>query len=274
MVVGGLGRDIELPRRFLGGMPGGNQPQHLDFARRQARQALGRRPARRLAGGGEDRLRGFAAELAFLDRAAQFRRRRRIAHRRAVGPCLPRGLERLRGGEDAGGGRKVGRLGVTVIAGAIETLMMAQHQRRNRLAVAAQRRQRALAMIGMKVRGVGLALGQGTGAHPGRDRHRKLADVMRVRGPAGTANVGRGKAHALTRRLGERRYGARMAEGEGHAHVDHVGDRQKSLVAALLVQHRVRRRFEREDRLAIDGPVEARHQPSACAMNRSASWGS
>ena len=37
---------------------------------------------------------------------------------------------------------------------------MALHQRRNRFAVSPQRRQRALAMIGMKPRRVGLAFGQ------------------------------------------------------------------------------------------------------------------
>ena len=47
VVVGGLGRDLEQAGRFLGRMPGRDQPQHLDLARRQARRALGRVPARR-----------------------------------------------------------------------------------------------------------------------------------------------------------------------------------------------------------------------------------
>ena len=50
MVVGGLGRDIELAGRFLRRMPGRDQAQDLDLARGQARQPLGRRPARGLTG--------------------------------------------------------------------------------------------------------------------------------------------------------------------------------------------------------------------------------
>ena len=67
--------------------------------------------------------------------------------------------------------------------------MMAQDQGRNGLAVAAQRRKRALAMIGMKPRCVCFALSERSGSHPGRDRNRKFADIMRVRRPADGPNV-------------------------------------------------------------------------------------
>ena len=60
----------------------------------------------------------------------------------------------------------------------------------------------------------------------------------------------------LARRIGKRRDGARMAEREGHPHVDHVGDRQIGFLARLLVEDRVGKRFERQDRLAVDRPVE------------------
>ena len=184
MVVGGLGRDIELAGRFLGGMPGRDQPQDLDLARGQSGQPLGRVAAGGLTGAGEDRLDRVGAELSFPDRAAQLCGRGRIAQRGPVRPCLPRGLEGFGGGKDAGGRRKVAGLGVAVIAAAVEALVMAQHQRRDRFALAAQRRQRALAMIGMKPRRVGLAFGERAGSHPGRDRNRQLADVVRVGRPA------------------------------------------------------------------------------------------
>ena len=138
VVVGGLGRDIELAGRFLGRVAGRDQPQDLDLARRQARQPLGRRPARGLPGAGEHRLDRVGAELSFPDRAAQLCGRGRVAQRGPVGPRLARGLERFGGGKDAGGGRKVGAARVAVIAAAVEALVMALHQRRDRLAVAAQ----------------------------------------------------------------------------------------------------------------------------------------
>ena len=71
MVVGGLGRDLELAGRFLRRMPGCDQSQDLDLARRQSRQPLGRCPAGGLTGAGEDRLDGVGAELSFLDGTAE-----------------------------------------------------------------------------------------------------------------------------------------------------------------------------------------------------------
>ena len=64
----------------------------------------------------------------------------------------------------------------------------------------------------------------------------------------------------LGRRIGKRRDGARMTERERHPHVDHVGDRQIGLLASLLVEHRMGSGLQRQDRLAVDGPVEPREQ--------------
>ena len=147
-----------------------------------------------------------------------------------------------------------------MIAAAVETLVMAQHQSRDRLAFPAQRRKRALAMIGMKPCRVGLARGQGSGPHPGRDRHREFADIMGVCRPADVANIGSGKAHMLARRIGKRRHCARMSEREGHSHVDHIGDRQVGFLAPFLVEHGVGKRLQRQDRLAVDRPIESFEQ--------------
>ena len=106
MVVGGLGRDFELAGRFLCGPPRGDQPQHLDFARRQSRQPLRDVPAGGLARATENRFDGFGAELSVPDRAAQFCGRRRIAQRRPVRSRLPRGLKGLGRGKDAGRGER------------------------------------------------------------------------------------------------------------------------------------------------------------------------
>ena len=138
VVVGGLGRDLELAGRFLRRVPGCDQPQDLDLARRQSRQALGRCPAGGLTGAREDRLDRVGAELSFPDGAAQLCGRGRIAQRGPVGPRFPGGLEGFGGSKDAGGGRKVGAARVAVIAAAVEALVMAQHQRRDGLAFAAQ----------------------------------------------------------------------------------------------------------------------------------------
>ena len=80
-----------------------------------------------------------------------------VAQGGPVGPCFPGSLEGFGGRKDAGGGREVVAAGVAVIAAAVEALVMAQDQRRDGFAFAAQRRQRALAMIGMKPRRVGFA---------------------------------------------------------------------------------------------------------------------
>ena len=52
-----------------------------------------------------------------------------------------------------------------------------------------------------------------------------------------------------------------MAEGERHAHVDHVGDGEEGLLAGRLVQEGVRRRLERQDRLAVDRAADPGHEP-------------
>ena len=62
---------------------------------------------------------------------------------------------------------------------------------------------------------------------------------MRVGRPADFTNVRRGKAHVLAGSIGKRRDGARMAEREGHPHVDHVGDREIGFLALLLVEDRM-----------------------------------
>ena len=143
MIVGGLGRDLEQAGRLLGCMPGRDQPQDFDFARRQTRQALCRCTAARLTGAGEHGLDGIGAELSVLDRAAEFGGCGRVAQGGTVGPRFPRGLKRLGGGKDARGRREVTAACVAVIARAVEPLMMAQHQRRDGFAFAAQRRKRA-----------------------------------------------------------------------------------------------------------------------------------
>ena len=66
-----------------------------------------------------------------------------------------------------------------------------------------------------------------------------------------------GRPMLLARRIGKRRHGARMAERERHPHVDHVGDRQIGFLASVLVEHRVGNGLQRQDRLAVDGPVES-----------------
>ena len=71
VVVGRLWRDIELAGCFLGGTTSRNQPQDLDFARRQSRQASGRLPACGLAGAGEDGFDRVGAQLSLPHRGAQ-----------------------------------------------------------------------------------------------------------------------------------------------------------------------------------------------------------
>ena len=160
VVVGGLWRDIELAGGFLGRISACDQAQHFDLARGQAGEPRARHPARGLAGAGEHGLDGVGAELSVLDRRAQLCRRGRVGRRRPVGSRFARGLEGFGRGKDAGGGRKIGAARIAVIAAPVEPLVMALHQRRNRLAVTAQGRERALAVIGMKMRRVGLAFGQ------------------------------------------------------------------------------------------------------------------
>src|ERR1700683_1269171 len=138
MVVGGLGSDLELAGRLLRRMPGCDQSQDLNLARRQTRQTFGHVSAGGLTGAGEDRLDGIRAELSFPDGGAEFRGRSRIAQSGPMGPRFPGCLGGFGGSKDAGGGRKVGGLGVTMIAAAVETLMMAQDQRRDGLAFSAQ----------------------------------------------------------------------------------------------------------------------------------------
>lgn len=182
-----------------------------------------------------------------------------------MGPRFPGGLESFGGGQDAGGGREIRRLGVTVVTAAVETLVMAQHKGGDWLAVLAQRREGALAVVGMEPHGIRLARGEGAGPHPGRNRDRQFADVMGAGCPANGANVRRRKADAPARRFGKAGDGARMAVGGRHPHVDHVGDRQKGLVAAFLVERRVGERLERQNRLAVDRPIESFEQ--ACGMS-------
>ena len=92
-------------------------------------------------------------------------------------------------------------------------------------------------MIGVKMRRIGFALGQSPRSHPCRDRDRQFADVVRIGGPADMADVRGRKTHLLRRRGGQGRNRARMAEGKRHAHVDHVGDRQISLLGLILAEH-------------------------------------
>ena len=61
-------------------------------------------------------------------------------------------------------------------------------------------------------------------------------------------------------RSGQRRHRARMTERERHPHVDHIGDRQISFLARLLVEHGMRLGLQRQDRLSVDGAVESCEQ--------------
>ena len=166
MVVSCFRGDIELARGFLGGPSRGDQTQNLDLARCETGEALRHVPAGGLTGAGENRLDRLGAEFPVPDRAAQLCRRSRIAQCRPVRSRLARGLEGLGRGKHTRRGREVVRAGVAMIATSVEAFMMAQNQCGDRLAFSAERRQRALSMIGMKVRRIGFALGQRPGAHP------------------------------------------------------------------------------------------------------------
>ena len=63
------------------------------------------------------------------------------------------------------------------------------------------------------------------------------------------------------RRAGEPGDRARVAEGERHAHVDHVGDREEGLLAGRRIEEGVRRRLERQDRLAVDRVADPGEEP-------------
>ena len=115
-------------------------------------------------------------------------------------------------------------------------------------------------MIGMKPRRIGFAYRKRAGSHPCRDRHRQLADIMGVRCPAQLANVRGRETHVLGSCIRERGNPARMAEREGHPHVDHVGDRQVGFLAALRVENAVGNRLQRQDRLAVDRSIDALEQ--------------
>ena len=77
----------------------------------------------------------------------------------------------------------------------------------------------------------------------------------------------------FARSLSERRHRARMTEGEWHPHIDHVGDCQISFLAAGLIEHRVRRGLKRQDRLAIDRPVEVCEQPLGMNEKKTGQFG-
>ncbi len=64
VIVRGLGRDLEKAGRLLGRMPGRDQPQDLDLARREPRQTSARIPAGGLAGCGEDGFDRLGAEAS------------------------------------------------------------------------------------------------------------------------------------------------------------------------------------------------------------------
>ena len=92
--------------------------------------------------------------------------------------------------------------------------------------------------------------------------------------PAQRAKLGLGKPHlaaGIRRKFGD---GARMAVGEGHPHVDHVGNGAEGFFRPRLVEHRMRRGFEIEDGLALDAgadPVDEfrgmrRHQLGKCCL--------
>src|SRR4051794_17696832 len=93
VVVGGLGGDIELARRFLGGVAGRDQPQNLDFARCQTGEPRGRSPARGLTRGREHGFDGVGAQFSVLDGGAQYSGRACVTHRGPVRPRLARSLK-------------------------------------------------------------------------------------------------------------------------------------------------------------------------------------
>ena len=94
--------------------------------------------ARRLAGGGEHRLGGVGAEPPSRTSAAQRAAAAASLDRRPVRPVLARGLVGLGGGQNPRRRRQVGRLGVAMVAAAVEALVMAEHQRRDRLCLRAR----------------------------------------------------------------------------------------------------------------------------------------
>src|SRR4051812_14200700 len=120
MVVGRLRRDIEVARSLLCRMPGCDEAQDLDLAWSQSGQSLGRIPAGGLTGAGEHRLGRLRAEPPLPDSTAQLGRGGGVAQRGPVWPCLSRSLKSLGRRQDAGRGREIARLCVSVIAAAIE----------------------------------------------------------------------------------------------------------------------------------------------------------
>src|SRR5687768_10086038 len=102
-----------------------------------------------------------------------------------------------------------------MIAGAVQPLMMAKHEGRNELSLTAHRKQRPLAVIGMKPRRICLALGERAGPHPNRNGYRKLANVMNIGRPPDGANVRGRNPEPLPGGLRKSGHGARMTERVG-----------------------------------------------------------
>ena len=73
VIVCGLRRDFELSGRLLRCVAGRDQSQDLDLAGRQTRDALARRPPRRLSCYGKHGFDGLPAKLSILDRGAKLR---------------------------------------------------------------------------------------------------------------------------------------------------------------------------------------------------------
>ena len=83
---------------------------------------------------------------------------------------------------------------------------------------------------------------------------------MDATGPAQRSHVNIRQPDPFASTLGQFRHHPRMALRKRHAHVDHVCDGQKRLVASRLVQRHRRIGLERQDRLAVDRRADAFHQ--------------
>ena len=138
MIVGGLWCDFELPGRFLRGVPGCNQSQHLDLAWRQPCRPLDGSSAGSLTRARENCFHSLGRKLPISCRVANLEGRSGITQRRPVGPRLSGGLECFRSGKDPGGGRKVGTSDIAMIATAIEALVMPHDQSRDGFPLATQ----------------------------------------------------------------------------------------------------------------------------------------
>ncbi len=72
----------------------------------------------------------------------------------------------------------------------------------------------------------------------------------------------------LARRIGKGRDRPRMAEREGHAHVDHVGDRQAGFLARRRIEDRMGKGLQRQDCFAVNDLIECVEQVSGMSEEK------